>query len=118
MNTFTFIIVYIFTCKWFIQGLSSSLYGPTLPDLQDLFQTDLKSISAVFTASSFGFICGSLVCGGLFERLNFELEMAVSGSMVALFVMLLPWMGIGWFLALTALRGASMGIFDTGNNIR
>ena len=64
------------------------------------------------------FICGSLVCGGLFERFNFELEMAVSGSMVALFVMLLPWMGIGWFLALTALREASMGIFDTGNNIR
>ena len=68
----------------------------------------------MFTASSFGFICGSLVCGGLFERLNFELEMAIAGSLLPVFVMLLPWMGLGGFMAFTALRGACMGFYDPG----
>ena len=55
---------------FFCCGISDSVRGPTLLDLQDLVRKELKEVSTIITLKSFGGLCGALITGVLLDYLQ------------------------------------------------
>ena len=55
---------------FFCCGLSDSVRGPTLLDLQDLVGVELSQVSTIISLKSFGGLCGTLLTGLLLDCLQ------------------------------------------------
>lgn len=62
----TFLLWFTFFCC----GISDSVRGPTLLDLQDLVGEELREVSTIFSLKSFGGLLGALITGVLVDHLQ------------------------------------------------
>ncbi len=98
-------------------GLAAAVIGPTLSGLAAHTGTTLGAISFLFTASSLGYMLGSLQGGRLFDRMpGHPVLVAVLLTMALMLAVapLVPWL---WLLAVVVLCiGAGQGMLDVGAN--
>lgn len=98
-------------------GLSSASMGPTLPGLAENVQTDLKSISLLFTARSLGYLLVSLQGGRLYDKRRGNRVMAVALVGMAVLLALVPVLPKLWLLFLAILlTGCAEGALQIGGN--
>ncbi|KAL8609318.1 hypothetical protein ACOMHN_048874 [Nucella lapillus] len=80
-----------FGASFFVLGLTFSQRGPAFLDLQIITQTDVEAASYFFTASSVGYLVGSLVAGMVYEKLNKSLLMLLCLLCMAVATIAVPW---------------------------
>jgi FHS family Na+ dependent glucose MFS transporter 1 len=110
-NTASYYMIFI------ILGLTTAIVGPTLTGLAENTHTPIGGMGLLFTASSVGYLVGSLLGGRVYDRLPGHLLLA--GTLVGLaaitaLIPLTPWLVA--LLALMAASGLSQGLLDVGCN--
>ncbi len=98
-------------------GLSSSSMGPTLTRLAENTQTDLKSISFLFTARSLGYLIASFRGGKLYDKRRGNRVMAVALLCMAVLLALVPVLpNLALLSTAILLIGIAEGALDIGGN--
>lgn len=98
-------------------GLVTSSLGPTLLGLAENTQTEVREISFLFTARSFGYMLGSLLGGRLYDRVPGHTVMAGALAVMMLMMALAPLLSLLWLLVLILLLlGIAEGSLDVGGN--
>lgn len=98
-------------------GLSSSSMGPTLPGLAENTQTNLQSVSFLFTARSLGYLLASFRGGKLYDKTRGNRVMAVALLCMAVLLALIPVIPKLWVLTIAVLLvGTAEGALDIGGN--
>ncbi len=98
-------------------GLEAAILGPTLPGLAENTHSSLSEISAVFAASSLGYLLGSLLGGRLYDRAPGHPVMATVLVTMAGMLALVPLISVLWLLpAAWVVLGAAAGVLDVGGN--
>ena len=98
-------------------GMVAAVLGPTLPGLAEHTQTELREISFLFTARSFGYLIGSLLSGRLYDRLPGHPLLAAVLILVAATMALTPMVPLLWLLIVVLLfMGMGEGVLDVGGN--
>lgn len=102
-----------------VLGMSVSITGPTLLDLQTLVNTDIQHIAIIYTARSIGYLIGSLTGGVVFDMLKRkQIVLTMFNLFSALTIFAIPWSrSIGVLTALMIANGLSLGVLDTGGNV-
>lgn len=99
-------------------GLSTAYLGPALPSLAELTSTPLGGIGFLFTATSLGYLLGSLVSGRSFDRLPGHWLVALALLSNAAMLALAPLTPQLWLLTLFLLiNGLGQGALDMGANL-
>lgn len=99
-------------------GLCIAILGPTLLDLQQRTNTNIKQISTVFTVRSVGYLVGSIVGGVLFNVFNHSCLVGFFLLLTAIGTALAPWwQQLSKLMACISFVGVSMGLLDTGGNV-
>lgn len=99
-------------------GMATSAIGPALPSLAEQTHSPLGEIGFLFTASSLGYMLGSLSGGWAYDRVRGNILLAVSALVTAAGLGLVPL--IGQLAALTAVMfmlGVGEGTLDVGGNL-
>lgn len=98
-------------------GFGTAVVGPTLAGLSSQTGASLASLGIVFTATSLGYLLGSLLSGRWFDRLPGHRVLAIALLLVAVSFAIVPAMGSVWPLAATFLMlGAATATIDVGTN--
>jgi FHS family Na+ dependent glucose MFS transporter 1 len=98
-------------------GLMLTPIGPSLDALKEQSGSSTEAIALLFTASSVGYIGGSLLAGRLYARLAGHRVLTAALLGMALLTVTIPWLGSLWLLmAVFALIGISLGLMDVGGN--
>jgi FHS family Na+ dependent glucose MFS transporter 1 len=103
--------------SFIVLGLATAVIGPTLPALAEQTGSSLSSISYLFTASSFGYLLGSLFGGRIFDRIRGHPILTAAMFAMMAVVALVPLMSVLWSLLLVILvLGFTTAIVDVGGN--
>ena len=109
--------VAVYLASFLALGLSFSLIGPALSQLQEQTGASLSAIGVLFTVQAFGYLVGSLLGGNLYDR---GLGHRVLGSALLLMAAaLLAIPHVGSLVAMSALFGLvglGAGSADVGGN--
>jgi FHS family Na+ dependent glucose MFS transporter 1 len=98
-------------------GLISGSIGPTLPALAAQTNVELKQISNLFVARSFGTMIGSWMIGRMYDRFTGHPLLAGSLLASALAMALVPASNLLWvLLALSAFIGLASASINVGGN--
>jgi FHS family Na+ dependent glucose MFS transporter 1 len=98
-------------------GLVAAALGPTLPGLAEQTHVQLRQASLLFTASSLGYLVGSLIGGRLYDRRTGHPIMVVAALLIAALMALVPAMPQLALLALVMLLlGGGQAFLDVGGN--
>lgn len=98
-------------------GIISGSIGPTLPALAVQTQVEMKQISNLFVARSFGTLLGAWVLGRIYDRISGHPLLAVSLLASALAMALLPASNLLWvMIALSAFIGFASSSINVGGN--
>ena len=94
-----------------------ALSGPALPWLAQHTNSRLDQISAIFVASSFGYLVGSLIGGQVYDRFEGHRIQALALLLISMSAALVPVLHSLWFLvAILFLLGIFQGGLDVGCN--
>ena len=100
------------------QGFAIGQRGPAFLDLQIITHTDVKAASFFFTASSVGYLVGSLVAGMVYDKLNKSLLLLLTVLGMAVTTVALPWCTIyGMMIAVHFVVSVFGGGLDTGQQL-
>jgi MFS transporter, FHS family, Na+ dependent glucose transporter 1 len=98
-------------------GFGTAVVGPTLAGLSSQTGASLAALGSVFTATSVGYLLGSLQSGRWFDRLPGHRVLAIALLLVAVSFSVVPIMHSVWPLAATFLMlGAATATIDVGTN--
>lgn len=98
-------------------GLASASLGPTLPGLAEHTRSRISEIGSLFAARSLGYLAGSLVGGGLYDRIAGHPVMGAGLLLMAGMLALAPVVTHLWVLATVILvLGVAEGMLDVGGN--
>lgn len=98
-------------------GLSIGLVGPTLPSLADQTQTRVGQLGALFLASSFGGLLGTLLGGRMFDRVRGHPALGIAQLISAALIALYPVIPSAWILLVVVIgKGVADGFINTGAN--
>ena len=98
-------------------GLSIGLVGPTLPSLADQTQTRVGQLGALFLASSFGGLLGTLLGSRLFDRVRGHPALGIAQLSSAALIALYPVIPSVWILLVVVIgKGVMDGFINTGAN--
>ncbi|MCA1553158.1 MAG: MFS transporter, partial [Chloroflexi bacterium] len=98
-------------------GLVVASLGPTLPALASNTHAALREVSVLFSARAFGYLCGSVVGGRLYDRTAGHRVMALVTVAMAILLALVP--VVPALVVLTVLMfmlGTNEGALDVGSN--
>ncbi|KAM8954460.1 sodium-dependent glucose transporter 1 [Pelodytes ibericus] len=99
-------------------GMAIAVLGPTFPDLADNVESTVGNISFIFVGRSLGYLCGSVLGGVLFERMNQNLLLGTAMLATAAGLYVVPWCKKAVLLTgVMSVVGMSMGFLDTGGNV-
>lgn len=76
-----YLTVALFWC-YHILGYTTGIIGPTLVHLEHLFGTDTAGISKAFIGMNVGFLAGTCICAGTYDRVNHEIQFAMWGMIL------------------------------------
>ena len=98
-------------------GLMLTSIGPSLDALQAQSGSTTEAIALLFTASSLGYIAGSLLAGRLYARIPGNRVLPAALLVLALLTLSVPWLGsLGLLLVVFGLIGVPLGVMDVGGN--
>lgn len=98
-------------------GLMLTAIGPALDALKKQSSSSTEAIALLFTASSLGYITGSLLAGRWYARLAGHRVLTAALLYMCLLTVAIPWLGSLWLLMVVfALIGISLGLIDVGGN--
>ena len=98
-------------------GFGTAVIGPTLAGLSQQAHTSLAAVGIVFTASSIGYLLGSLQSGRWFDRLRGHRVLAIALLLVAVSLGLVPSAtSLFALVAIFLLLGAATATIDVGTN--
>ncbi len=98
-------------------GLTSASLGPTLPGLAAQTRSQLRDVSFLFTARSFGYLVGSVIGGRLYDRRPGHPVIAGMLMLMALMMVLVPTVPLLWLLTVILfVIGLAEGAVDVGGN--
>lgn len=98
-------------------GLSIGLVGPTLPSLAEQTQTRVGQLGALFLASSFGGLLGTLLGGRVFDRMRGHPALGIAQLISAALIALYPVLPSAWILLVVVIvKGVADGFINTGAN--
>ena len=96
-----------------------SVLGPTLVQLQELFQTDTQTMAWTFTCFFIGYILGACLCGVIYDTVNSELLFMLSIMLAGIGLAIGPFVGgIHGFMMCIWAAGLFFGLLDSGTNLR
>ncbi len=98
-------------------GLMLTSIGPSLDALRAQSGSTTEAIALLFTASSLGYIAGSLLAGRLYARIPGNRVLPAALLVLALLTVSVPWLGSLALLVLVfGLIGVPLGVMDVGGN--
>ncbi|XP_076461010.1 sodium-dependent glucose transporter 1A-like [Babylonia areolata] len=98
-------------------GFAVGQRGPAFLDIQIITQTDVEQASFFFTASSVGYLVGSLVAGVIYDKLNKSLLLLLSVVGLAVSTAILPWCSLySLMIIIHAVVSLFAGALDTSGN--
>jgi len=107
----------IYSLAFVALGIGSGLLGPTLPALAAQTNAEMKQISNLFIARSFGTMIGSWMIGRFYDRIAGHPLLASSLLAVAAALALVPSAPqLPVLLALTAFLGIALASINVGGN--
>jgi FHS family Na+ dependent glucose MFS transporter 1 len=99
-------------------GLTSAVFGPTLPNLAEGVNVNLDAISILFTVGSLGYLIGSSQGGRLYDHFGGNRVMAGMLLVLCIMLLLVPLMPRLLLLAMVMLLAdIAKGAIDAGGNI-
>ena len=101
-------------------GIADSVFGPTLLDIKDIYQTKIKVISLVVLLRAIGSVIGASLVGILLDKYPKFRYFFLFGSNFVLGVCtsVLPHLKYLWlFFAVSVVSSFSSGSLDTGGNV-
>jgi fucose permease len=107
----------LYSIAFIALGLGSGSLGPTLPALAAQTNVEMKQISNLFIARSFGTMLGCWLIGRMYDRVSGHPLLATSLLASALVMALLPmanWLGA--LLTLSMLMGLTSASINVGGN--
>jgi len=100
-----------------VLGMTAASLGPTLTGLAKLTGSTLSQISVLFTARSLGYLLGSALAGGVYDRFPGHRVMFFGLLTLGFTLALTPLMPLLWVLVAVLLTmGIAEGLFDVGGN--
>ncbi|XP_052219459.1 sodium-dependent glucose transporter 1-like [Dreissena polymorpha] len=112
-------IVYtVWICSAFVMlGWVEALFGPTFSDLRLIVGKNLETASWLFTATSSGFLVGSILTGMLFDKYNRVVIMILAIVGTAITQLAIPWCSMFPLMITTKfLSGVMCAVLDAGGN--
>lgn len=98
-------------------GLMLTSVGPSLDALRAQSASSTEAVALLFTATSLGYIGGSLLAGRLYGRIAGHRVMPVALVAMALVTLAVPTLGsLPMLLAAFVLIGVPLGVLDVGGN--
>jgi len=98
-------------------GLMLTSIGPSLDALQAQSGSSTEAIALLFTATSLGYIAGSLLGGRLYARFAGNRIQPAAMLLLAVLTLTVPQLGsLGLLLLVFALIGVPLGVLDVGGN--
>ncbi len=98
-------------------GLMLTSIGPSLDALRAQSGSTTEAIALLFTASSLGYIAGSLLAGRLYARIPGNRVLPAALLILALLTLTVPWLGsLGLLVLVFGLIGVPLGVMDVGGN--
>ena len=89
--------------------MSISLYGPSLPNLVHMLDTDLDVLGQAAAAQNLGELLGSISSLLIYKRINIEL--ALAALLTGLCTALAPAVNAAFFIVMIGFRGySSLGL--------
>ena len=97
------------------QGFAIGQRGPAFLDLQIITHTDVEAASFFFTATSVGYLVGSLVAGMVYNKVNKSLLMLLTVMGLAVTTVAIPWCSpYALMVAIHFVASLFAGGIDTG----
>ena len=91
------------------------IIGPALPTFELTLGSSIPELSTSFTAASIGSLCGTFICGAIYERINKELLFSVASLVYGIMMLILPHMGhLYSFITVMTIGGVFSALFETG----
>jgi FHS family Na+ dependent glucose MFS transporter 1 len=98
-------------------GLSTAVEGPSLPTLARHTTSPLNIISLFFVMGGFGYLLGSMIGGGAYDRFPGHRIIASTLTIMILAAFVIPLATTLWILLAAALTmGLAKGVLDVGCN--
>uniref|UniRef100_A0A0B7A6Q1 Major facilitator superfamily (MFS) profile domain-containing protein n=2 Tax=Arion vulgaris TaxID=1028688 RepID=A0A0B7A6Q1_9EUPU len=98
-------------------GMAFGQSGPTLLDLQIITKTDLEASSFFLTATSVGYLAGSVLCGVIYDRVNKNLFLLSGVIGLGLFSIATPYcFNFIAMIFIRAIVGIFIGVVDAAGN--
>ncbi|XP_076461019.1 sodium-dependent glucose transporter 1A-like [Babylonia areolata] len=98
-------------------GFAVGQRGPAFLDIQIITQTDVEQASFFYTASSVGYLVGSLVAGVIYDKLNKSLLLLLSVVGLAVSTAILPWCSLySLMITIHVVSALFAGALDTAGN--
>jgi FHS family Na+ dependent glucose MFS transporter 1 len=98
-------------------GLMLTSIGPSMDALRAQSRSSTETIALLFTASSLGYIAGSLLAGRLYARFAGHRVLTAALLILAPLTLTVPWLGsLGPLLLVFGLIGVALGVMDVGGN--
>ncbi len=111
------IVTYAYYAMFIVLGMVTASIGPSLPFLANNTGTALGNIGILFSARAGGYLGGSLVSGGVYDRRPGHRILAGMMAVLAISFFALPVVMVLWVLILIAfLLGFSEAAVDVGGN--
>ncbi|KAM4866165.1 sodium-dependent glucose transporter 1C-like [Thomomys bottae] len=99
-------------------GTTVAILGPTFQDLATNVNRNISSLSEIFVGRAFGYLCGSVIGGVLFDYMNQFLLLALSMLATTAGLLLTPFCKQEVLLiVMMSVFGVSFGALDTGGNV-
>ena len=102
------------------QGMSDAVFGPTLLDMRDIYETEINIITLVIVFRAVGSVIGAFLSGILLDKFPKFRYFILFGCTCILGVCtaLLPHMVYLWaFFIVSIISSFSAGSLDTGGNV-
>ncbi|MCI0336434.1 MAG: MFS transporter [Acidobacteria bacterium] len=108
----------LYSIAFIALGLGIGSLGPTLPALAAQTHVEMKQISNLFIARSFGTILGAWLIGRLYDRVSGHPLLAASLLISAIVLAMIPSASLLWMLfALSILLGLASASINVGGNM-
>ena len=99
-------------------GMSVGVMGPSLLDLRQQVQTSISNAALIMTARAAGHVCGSLLMGFIYSRINYQLTECLLMLTACLLSVSVPFTSsIASLLTIFVFLGVVLGFCEAGSNI-
>jgi FHS family Na+ dependent glucose MFS transporter 1 len=110
-------IVLAYYAAALLLGLMLTSIGPCLDAFKAQTGSSTGAIALLFTASSLGYIAGSVLAGRVYARIAGHRALAAALGLMCLLTITLPWLEPLWLLiTVIVLIGVALGSMDVGAN--